>query len=93
MHGDHTEKERGGNMGTSLYCGFCGKKQVRQDKMARLSSCRGLWGVGVVPSCLVAGPGVRAGELWWQGKPTKEAVENVGSALVCLHLKDMPGIG
>ena len=53
--------------GTSFYCGFYRKGSVGQSKhlgLAGLNNFSGLWAIGVVPSCLMSGPGwFRAGEI------------------------------
>ena len=81
------QREQGENVGKSLHGGFCGKGWVRQGKLVwlvGLSHFRGVWGPGVVASCLVPCPGmvgqVDSGPVCWS---VINKVIGYGSGLVC----------
>ena len=62
------QREQGENSGKSLYCGFHGKEWVRQRKQVRIGSLKNvsaLWGIRIVPSCLMPGPGMIKAEEYW----------------------------
>lgn len=73
-------------MSRSLYCGFHGKEEERQDKQVRIGQFEKFWwglDIGAVPSCLIPGFGViKAG-----GSDLSRGLGS-GLRLVGLHMKD-----